>query len=300
MEAINFFTGIQRFRELAPGVAADMTFEEMQSSASIAKKRIKDIVGALWDELLTYSLDGENDNADKNEAIDYLQGAFANLTMFHYLPFWIQTKKAEGKDFYRYEVQAQQDAYISNLWIWMDSLLDLFQAKPDAFPKWKETETYKDREDLLIESADEFEKYYSINRSHYFFSKIIFIIKEAGDDCIYPKIKDKASLDLPGNEKLKKAVKKAVVFYTIGHALQRLDFTELPESIRNNSRETSRTMRSGYSEAAAVKDLSTKLLLKFDKYIADLEFEIKKPEPGSDYFIATDINKESDNSYYMS
>jgi hypothetical protein len=300
METIDFFTGIQRFRQLAPGVEASMTFEEMQSSASIAKKRIKDIVGALWDDLKTYSEGEVKDDADKNEAIGYLQGAFANLTMFNYLPFWIQTKKAEGKDFYRYEVQNQQDAYISNLWIWMDSLLDLFQAKPEAFPKWKETDTYKDREDLLIESADEFEKYYAINRSHYFFSKIIFIIKEAGADSIYPKIKDKASLDLPGNENLKIAVKKAAVFYTMGHALERLDFTELPESIRNNSRETSRTMRSGYSEGNAVSDLSKKLLLKFDKYIADIEFEMKKPEPGSDYFIATDINKESDNSYFMS
>lgn len=288
MVTIDFFSGIQKFRELAPGVGASMEFDEMQSSASIAKKKLKDLIEDLWADLKAYHDSGEVDDAKKIEAIGYLQGAFANLTMYEYAPFWFQKKKEEGKDYYKNEVQAQKDAYISNLWSYMDSLLDLFNDNPADFPKWKETQTYKDRKDLLIESADELNKYYEIGRSHYFFSKIIFIIREVGEDQIYSIIKSKESLDEAGNEKLKIAVKKAVAFYAIGHAVQRLDFTELPKSIRKGS-----------SESLAVDKLSNSLLAKFEKYMDDIDFEMNKPTPGSSAYLATDINNEGDKSYYM-
>jgi len=298
MVTIDFFDGIQKFRKLAPGVEASMSFDEMQSSASMAKKKLKDLIQDLWDDLKTHH-ESSDDNALKTEAVGYLQGAYANLTMAEYHPFWIQKKKEEGKDYYRYEVQNQHEAYISNLWSYMDSLLDLFNTNHETFPKWLETDTYKDRKDLLIESADEFNKYYEIGRSHYFFSKIIYIIREAGDDYLYPKIKSKEGLDEVGKEKLKKAVKKAVVFYAMGHAAKRLDFTELPKSIRNNDRDTARTMRTGYSESQAVEKLSETLLAKFEEYMDDVDFEINKPAPGSSSYLSTDINNEDDKSYYM-
>lgn len=298
MVTIDFFDGIQKFRQLAPGVEASMSFDEMQSSASIAKKKLKDLIQDLWDELKTHYESSDND-ALKTEAVGYLQGAYANLTMAEYHPFWIQKKKEEGKDYYRYEVQNQHEAYISNLWSYMDSLLDLFTSNQKVFPKWLETDTYKDRKYLLLESADEFNKYYEIGRSHYFFSKIIYLIREAGDDYLYSKIKTKESLNEVGKEKLRKAVKKAVAFYTMGHALKRLDFTELPKSIRNNDRDTARTTRTGSSESTAVEKLSESLLAKFEEYMADVDFEINKPTPGSSSYLSTDINKEDDKSYYM-
>jgi len=299
MVKIDFFEGIQKFRQLAPGVEASSSFDEMQSSAYIARKKIKDIIEGVWGDLLTYYKSENKDDLNKNQAIEFLQGAFANMTMYQYIPFWVQKKRLEGIDLYKNEVQSLKDAYISNLWSYMDSLLDLFQEHPDVFQNWKETQSYKDRKDLLIESADEFNRFYEIGRSHYFFSKIIFIIREAGEDHIYPRIKSKGILDESGKEKLKKAIKKAVAFYTMGHALKRLDFTELPKSIRNNERDTARTMRSGYSEAQAVSELSETLLVKFEKYMDDVDFEMNKPKPGSSIFLSTDINKENDNSYYM-
>jgi len=300
MVTIDFFDGIQKFRTLAPGVDASRKFDGMESSANIAKKKLKDLIEDMWDDLKAYHESKAADKPKWNEAVGYLQGAFANLVMYEFAPFWFQEQKEEGKDYYRYEQQNQREAYISNLWIYMDSLLDLFNNNEAEFLKWKETQTYKDRENLLIESADEFDRYYDIGRSHYFFSKIIFIIREIGEDHIYSMIKTKERLSEAGNEKLKVAVKKAVVFYTMGHAVKRLDFTELPKSIRNNDRDTSRTMRTGYSESQAIEKLSESLLAKYDEYMNDVDFELNKPAPGTSAFLGTDINNEDDKSYYMS
>jgi len=258
MATLTFFTDIKEFRQFVKGWDASNTLGELMPSYRTAKSEVIGIIGqATWDVLITYKEDPPAEaDADKAIAVELVQAALANLTMYEHFIFIDVSKKASDGSLYRYQYDEVMERYIQNTWTAFNDLLVHLDSKTAKFTEYALAPTYTDRQGLIVTDVNEFHKLYSIDWSAYFFTKLQAFMREVIDDELIPRIgkwddaKDKADIALK--------VKRALVYQTMSLAIDRLDFLSLPRSIRTQLASTSiKTSRSAYSEDKARYRLST-------------------------------------------
>lgn len=216
-----FFYDITALGRYAPGVDNSIDIETLQPSFLTAKQRIVDMITpGVWDKI---------DKIRTDELIDSFLSAIANRVMFEHSIFLAVSKNSGDQKLYKYQHEEIKDKYISNFWSAMNNILTYLDQHPD-YAGWQDSTHYKQRQGLLIKSAEEFDYYYAIESSPYFFYKIQFLIRKIYENDILPRIKKIEVLaDQP---ELAERVKRALCYHVMAEAVATFDLTELPRSIR--------------------------------------------------------------------
>jgi len=255
---MDFFTDIDDFRKYVTGVEASLRFEELFPSITAAKKKIISTIGkARWDALK--ELDPEN------EAYLAMKTAIANCAMDKYLIFWSTSRNTSEQKLFKYQYNELKDGYITEFWAAMDVVIDSLDTS--GLADWKTSPEYKERQELIIKSAHEFNYYFQIDDSSYFFSKIMFLLRKVSEDNLKSRVGEISDATPPA---LLKKIKRALCYEVISQAVMLFDITELPKSLRNDI--THEFTKSG-SMVQVREKISANLMVDVEKYYAEIENE---------------------------
>lgn len=273
------FTDIEDFGRYVQGLEMSITLEALYPSITQAEDVFNKAVGAeLLEELL-----------QETKIAERVKSAIANYAMYRYLIFWSASKNNTSQSLYKYQYEAIRNEYISIFWSSMDAIFAwLDSEKPE---KWTSSYNYKIREQLPVKSAVEFDRYFQIDKSSYFFSKIQFIMKKIMDDEILPRIQ---ALSSPG-EKIMEKVNRVLCYHTMAQAVMLFDVLELPPSIRVDIAHEYTKESSLIQAREKIKSI---LMSDVEKYYSDLEAEVKNiVNKEASLVVLGNMNEEENNFY---
>jgi hypothetical protein len=279
MKTINeaFPNGIEDIQHYAPDVPSNMNLESLTASFQNAYLRIANVIGETF---LDSSLALE---ALKNMA----QGALANYTIYEQAPFIFK-----GRDkVYKYQYEELKEKYITNAWSFINALINALDAGDS--PEWKQSECYLSRQNLLFRNQNDFDTYYAIDKSAYFFSKIVFLIREESLKYTPKRITLEKLNEKPN---LADKLKYRVAYRVMARAVIQFDISELPKSIRNDiNHEFTKYPNAGENK----KQLFDYLSGTADSYGDELEIELQKAlKPITENSI-DNPNSETKKYYFM-
>lgn len=256
MKPINeaFPTGIEEIQRYAPDVPSSIYLESLTASYSNAFLRIANVIGETF-----------LDSSLLSEALKKMaQGALANYTIYEQAPFLFK-----GRDtLYRYQYEELKEKYITNAWSFINALINALDASKTE--EWQKSDCYLSRQELLFKNQNDFDKYYAIDKSAYFFSKIVFLIREESLKYIPKRITNEKLNEKPT---LADKLKYRVAYRVMARAVMQFEISELPKSIRNDiNHEFTKYPNAGESK----KQLFDYLSGTADSYGDDLEIELQK------------------------
>ena len=219
MNPTALFSDIADFRKYCDGLQADTEYRQLLPSIRSTASAISQIIGKRT--LLAIS---ELD--DSCEGLDLLKTAIATGTLYRYHIFDSVKKNGSDASLYKYQYEEIKEHHICAHWIAMDSLLSWLDENPSV-GAYNETKTYLNRQELPVKSAEEFDYYYGIDRSAYFFSKVQFLMRSVWQHKIKPMV---SGLDI--DAELQDMINRCLCYQVVAEAVMKFDVTELPRSIR--------------------------------------------------------------------
>ena len=219
MNPIALFKDIADFRKYCDGLQADTEYRQLLPSIRSTAAAISGIIGGKT--LLAIS-----ELSEGSEGLEYLKTAVATGTLYRYQIFDSVKKNGSDASMYKYQHEEIKEHHISAHWLAMDELLTWLDSNPET-GGYNESKTYRERQELPIKNAEEFDYYYGIDRSAYFFSKVQFLIRSVWQHKIKPMISG-----LEVNEELQDMINRSLCYQVVAEAVMKFDVTELPRSIR--------------------------------------------------------------------
>lgn len=257
------FKTIDEFRKYVPSVESNVTFSELNSSATSARKQIIVVLSSdVYDHVL-------QDTGEKHAA---LLSAMGNLTLAKQLIFDVINRRKSQIEVYKYELEAMRRSYVENYYNGMDTLIQLLDSDTSKENKWKESRYYKLLDTLKIKDTESFDFLYPIDLSYLFFFRIIPLQKEALDEGMKGYF-DRASTNEDAINMLLRALSKM----TVGIALRRFDILEFPSTIRNLF-EDSKASRSGRDEQNRMLFLSEQLSNEVQLLLRDVDLMLSNSD----------------------
>ena len=271
------FTDIDDLSQYVQGFERSLTLEALAPSIMQAKAELKKSLRVdILDKLL-----------QEGAISGTVKSAVANYAMYRYLIFWAPSKNNTNQSLYKYQYEAMKEEYISIYWCAMDGIFDWLDES--SLEDWKKSPLYTQRQNSIIKSAIEFDQYFQINASEYFFSKVQFLMHKVMEDEIKPRLK---SLPNPSEKVLEKA-KRVLVYHTMAQAVMLFDVTELPKSIRND---VAHEFTKESSLMQVREKIKNTLMADVEKYYKALETEVKSNR-GMAIKVAANLNEEGNNFY---
>jgi hypothetical protein len=273
-----FPSGIDIVQRYAPDVPSSMNLASMTASFQNAYLRIANVIGeSFLDECISAAGPQQN----------LARGALANYMLFEQSPFLFK-----GRDkAYRYQEVEIKEKYITNAWSFINTVINMLDDSENE--NWKNSECYKSRQNIVFRDQNDFDKYYAIDKSAYFFSKIVFLIREESLKYTPSRITIE---NLSGKQRLSGALKYCIAYRVIARALMQFEISELPMSLR-------RDINHEYTKYANAGDYKKQLFDylsgKAGDYADALEIELQK---ANNTFATGDINNpnsETKKYYFM-
>lgn len=279
-----FFSDISELSEYAPGVDSSIELITLKPSFRTSRQKITEMVTQpVWEKVAEERTE---------ELFENFLSAIANRMMYEHSIFLAVAKNAGEQKLYKYQHEEIKDTYVSNFWAAMNNILQYLDSHPD-YAGWQESKHYKDRQKLIIKSAEEFDHYYAIDSSPYFYYKVQFLIRKIYSDEIKSRVK-KISL-LQEETEFAYKVKRALCYHVMAEAVMTFDLTELPRSIRYDFNHEYEKTGSIPQSREKLNDYFMKQVLAWYKAI---ETEISLSKECVDIEISD--NKEENNYYFMS
>ena len=210
----DLFIDIADFRKYAT------SYHQISASIRSAGKEVMNIISQPVYAAVS-SLD------ELSEGKRYLKAAVANGALYRYQIFASVKKNNTDASLYKYQHEEIKEHHIAAYWLAMDDLLDWLDENPDT-GEYSSSDIYMERQSLPVKNAREFNRYYGIDNSSYFFSKVLFLIRSIWKNRIRPMLPD----GWEKNEDLSDLVKRSLCYQVIAEAVMKFDVTELPRSIR--------------------------------------------------------------------
>jgi len=313
----DFFATTAALKEFIRGISIDTGLESFAPMYRHAAKKLVKLVGVeTYDLLAAHVKTPPNPEVPVLDlAVEYVRATLANLLAIAWFNFDAGERNAAEKKLYRYQEDKIIESYLENAWAEFDQLVahmetDIAAAAASEtvppyatpFTDFEDSDLFMERQDLYITSAAEFDKYYGIDSSSYFYFNAIFIQKEVEEEEITPRVKtiptitvDEVEVDDPDFLRI---IKKAIAFETVARACQRFDYTELPKSLRNDIiKEIGGSVNR--NEMGSIKDsLYARLHAKALKYFQDIEFKLKLASATTTPVVPVAINSE-DKKFYL-
>ncbi len=220
MKSVELYSDIADFRNYVNGLEADTSFNQLKTSIKAAARQVVSVItSSVYDAIA--------DMGQGAEALELLKSAVASCAMYQYQIFASVKKNKTDGSLYKYQHEEIKEHHINSYWLTMDELLEWLDENNET-GDYKDTDIYKDREELPIRNAREFDSYYGIDASSYFYSKILFLIKSIWRNSLRPMLPEQWEDD----KTLADKVKRTLCYYTVAEAVIKFDVTELPRSIR--------------------------------------------------------------------
>ncbi|MDD2231231.1 MAG: hypothetical protein PHY48_17750 [Candidatus Cloacimonetes bacterium] len=278
------FDNVQDFRRSAPGVDANLSFDELNASAESARKQILKVISiTLWSKII---LDKESD------LCALLKNALANLTMYKDLVFQIVSTRNSGSsaEVYKHEVENMQRSYIDNYYSAMDSLLELIESDAD----FQNTATYSRRSTLRIKNAEELDNYYPIDQSYLFYARTTSFQREILVERLSDYYDQSDANEGRFTEKLNVILAKMI----IAKALRVFDVIELPVTLRSLYKE-SKALRNGTSESAIVMQMADALDQQALDALKNIDLLLEDHSDDGSVDTETSFNEPCDKIYLL-
>ncbi len=298
MAATDLFQETKEIRNYVPVIEAAMPIDQLEYAFREPEAKMKSLLGEETYNQIRDQYQGGAANEILDAAVKYLQGALANQAAVIFYVMDAKEHNREDNKIYRYQEDQQKNIFRDNASAEMGQLLTLMDANIAVFTHWVNTSLYITRQEQIIRSHREFGKYYFIDDSAYFFSRVVFLMKEVTEDKIAPVIGEFADLDAGTDAAIIDQAKKTLAYLTMAMALRRFDFMELPKTIRNNVAETIRTIRTGGTEGAAVLRVADEIEGKGTIYLQALDRMMEKKATGT-LTEPEEINDEENNFYLL-
>lgn len=167
----------------------------------------------------------ETEGQPFTKALEFLKRAVATRAMYSYQIFNSVKKNGSDAALYKYQHEELKDFYIEAHWKAMDSLLEWLDAHADG-TSWGSSREYEERQKLPVKDADEFNYYYGIDRSSYFYQKVLYLLRSCWQK-IQQKIRSHEE-----DESIMDHAKRSLCYTVMARAVMQFDVTELPRSIR--------------------------------------------------------------------
>ncbi len=291
MKAADIFTGLEDFIRYADGLLPDTTYEQLGPSIRTTTLNIMDLITP---EVYIALCGTENADSPLYQGLEFLKSAVATGALYKYAIFATVKRNGAENSLYKYQHEEIKQHHIDSYWKAMDRLLAWLDAHASDV-KWTDsdgqehsfidTDIYQERQLLPIKSAEEFDYYFGIDKSSFFFSKIQYLIRTVWQMKILPMIrgsKDETVLDL---------AKRSLCYQVMAKAVMQFDVTELPRSIRYDF---NHEYTQGSSMQAREK-LYAQLMADVDSWTASIDSILTVASGASS--IQTNSNEENNKHY---
>lgn len=288
MDPISIYTDVNDFRNYTEGLTADTTMAQLAPSIRTVASDIKAVITKeTFNEIAGYGSDATDDHQD---AKALLKTALANGAMHRYQIFSSTKKNGSDASLYKYQHEEIKDHYIEAHSRAMDELLDyLDSTAPEEGTGYYASDVFRERQDLPLRNAREFDKYYGIGASSFFYHKILFLIRNTWNYNVKPLLVRASDDDAEAME----LARHILAYRVIAQAVMQFDKTELPRSIRWD-------FNHEYTKGSDMQSrdkLAAQLLAQVNAWEASLDTYLNTMSGST--AIASDQNKESNKFYLM-
>jgi len=169
-------------------VASDLTFDGVLPDINEVEENIivKHIGSAFYVEIeAAYQA---TPTTPQQLVIDRLQECVSNLAIAQYIDTGQIDISNSGlanlskeKAAFKYQVTEAKNEMLRKGWLALENLLTFLEVTKDTYPTWRDSEEYTVNKELIINSADVFEKYYAIGRSRLLYQQLRYIMKQVED-----------------------------------------------------------------------------------------------------------------------
>lgn len=288
------FMNLDALNRYADGLLPDTTFEQLSPSIHTVTHDIRDLITRdVYDALC---LADETQGTPLCEGLEYLKTAVATGTLYRYSIFASIKRNGSDSSLYKYQYEEIKLHHVDSYWKAMDRLLNWLDKNAEAVT-WKDaagntvsfsdTDLWQERQKLPVKSAEEFDYYYGIDKSSYFFSKIQFLIRSVWQLKIKPVIRDSS------DETVLDLAKRSLCYQVMAKAVMQFDVTELPRSMRYD-------FNHEYTKGSSMQSrekLYAQLMSDVDAWSASIE-TILAADAGATA-IQNNINREENKHYTM-
>ena len=293
MKPTDLFTDLNDFQKYTDGLTADTTYAQLGPSiTTVVNATVLPMVTAqVYIALATAAApeegDTEEEKATKERALEgkeLLKTAVAAGAMLQYQIFASVKKNGGEGSLYKYQHEEIKDHYREALWGAMDQLLELLDANP-SIGDFENTDEYKERQELPVKNAREFDRYYGIGASSFFYHKVLFLLRQVWRSDVKPL--------LPANptEEMTELAKEALCYKVVAMAVMQFDVTELPRAIRwDYNHEYTKG-----SDPQTRSSLYAQLIARFNADASSLE-NLKRSAAGASSVVMN--NNREENKYY--
>lgn len=226
MTKTDIFKDLADFTNYAPGIGASTSFAQLAT-------HIRVITSEIWDYItvpvyMALRSDAPADASDEQKAalaegLELLKTAIAAGTLAKHQIFATVEKAGTEASIYKYQHEELKQHYREAYWTAIDDLME-WLLKNKTTGQYNESATCREIESLPIRSAEEFDKYFQIGRSSYFFSKVRYLIKAKWE-------RVRKIVDSTQPEQMELA-RKAVCYLVMADVVMTFDVTEWPRAIR--------------------------------------------------------------------
>lgn len=226
MTRTDIFTSLEDFSRYAPGLSAGTDYRQLEPHIRIITSEIFRLITPASYLALRHGPepDTEESVADAmTEGLELLKTAVASGTLYKYQIFLTTERAGSDSSLYKYQHEELKRAHLDSYWTALDELLEWLYANP-GIGDFSESAIYKEKQMLLVKSADEFDRYFQIDRSAYFFSRVQYILRDT-------TARVRKLIDEDDEEMLELA-KKSVCYRTMAKVVMTFDVAEWPKCIR--------------------------------------------------------------------
>lgn len=274
------FSDTDELRRYVQGVDGTMSLETLQPAFTLARKAVADTVGGTVFDALAAEQDAPVYQA--------MRTAVANYAMFKHLIFWATSRGNTDQQIYKYQYEEIKDEYITQFWAAMDTLLLWLDENPET-GGYDQSGLYRERQAMPVRDALEFDRYYGIDRSPYFYSKVLFLMRKIVQENILPRTGDLSKIE---DESLLERIRRCLCWHVMAEAVMKFDLTELPRSTRWDL--THEFTKTG-SQMQVREKLYASLMSEVEGWYTDIEEAIRLMRGPSDR--VANSNEER-NKYY--
>lgn len=215
MTTTDIFKDLADIRQYAPGIGADTDLAQLQPHIRMVTMDIYKLI--THEVYIALRQDGSE------EGLALLKTAVAAGTLYKYQIFLTVSKAGSESSLYKYQHEELKRNHLDIYWSAMDALLGWLDKNPEV-GGFKDSAIYKDRQDLPVRSAAEFDKIFQIDCSAYFFSRVQYILRS-----IWNKMKKNVDME---NAQMVELARTALCYRTMAKVMMTFDVTEWPKCIR--------------------------------------------------------------------
>ena len=226
MTKTDIFEDLRDFTRYAPGIGADTSFDQLATHIRVITSEVWDYITvpvymALRSETPADATDEQK--AALAEGLELLKTAIASGTLMKHQIFATVNKAGTEASLYKYQHEELKAHYRDAYWTAIDELVEWLQ-KNRTVGGYSDSDLCKELESLPLKSAEEFDRYFQIGRSSYFFSRVRYLIRAK-----WERIRKNVKEEDPAQMEM---ARKAVCYLVMADVVMTFDVTEWPRAIR--------------------------------------------------------------------